>query len=905
MHARRAHRRTLFAQLEDNMTYPRITMKLAVAVATAFAAGTASSQQLDQLASTDAADSPRDPLEAIVVIGSNRSDASGGLDASAPVRVLTAQQLEDTGAATLNEALSRLEPSFQFPQGQNAVKGMGIRSAELRGVSPAYTLVLVNGKRRHTTAQLTGTDPWPAATVVDINTIPLAAIERIEVLKDGAAAQYGSDAISGVVNIVLRNKADGGDVDARVGGYTDGGGLTGEVNAWKGIRLGERANVTLSANFLQSGQVDRTAPDWRQLFPNGDPRLGVAHPDAGWQWGQGSRLDGSLLANGEWNLAEHTTAYGWLGWSHESTNNYINPERVVKTNNNPTAATLAQYGPTAPSLINQYSDFWRYSNGYQPDTTYDSADPSAAAGVRFGDVDAVSGKWDVGFTWGENETQRWVHHDLNPSWGANSPTSGYLGSWRARQESLTADVVKAVPLPGLKDPVLLNGGVLARREYWGVGDVGDAWTYTPGALTAAGINTVGQLYTQYPGLLPAGYSAAQLATIQADHTLIPTVSDFAGIWPADVRSATRDVRGLYLGAESQLGERLQLAATGRYEHYSDFGSTVNGKLTGRWEWSPTFALRGTVSSGFHAPSLAELAYQSTGYTGTLVNGGGSSAQVLGLTRQFYPTDPAAAVFGARALRPEESTNYALGIVLKPNVASSVTVDAYELKIRHAIQVSESLSGNGTGAAPAQGTVIGNLFNAEGLNGFTTASFYLNAWDQTTRGVDTTARLHIDQALAGALDLGASLSLLDTYVPPGSLHNKATIGGNTFTVISNAKVRDAEFGTPRSKFVVYGTYTRSQWTIDTTVTRYGQYRYDINATNGATDQVFSPETYLDLDARYRFTQHAQVALGANNLLNRYPDPYLPGNRQSGVNKYSFIAPNGAAGRFVYLALNYSL
>ena len=564
----------------------RIGTRLPAAAAALLLAGTVSAQQHDQLASAETFSTTHDALEAIVVIGSNRSDASGGLDAPAPVRVLSAQQLQDTGAVTLNEALSRLEPSFQFPQGQNAVKGMGIRSAELRGVSPAYTLVLVNGKRRHTTAQLTGTDPWPAATVVDINTIPLAAIERIEVLKDGAAAQYGSDAISGVVNIVLRNRADGGDLAAQVGGYTDGGGLTGQVDAWKGIRIGDSANLTLSASFLQNGQVDRTAPDWRQIYPNGDPRLGVVHPDAGWTWGQGKRLTGSFLANGEVKLGEHATAYGWVGWAHGSTNNYINPERVVKTNNNPTSATLAQSGPTTPTLINQYSDFWLYPNGYQPNTTYDSTDPSAAAGLRFGDIDAAAGKWDLGLSWGSNETQRWVHNDANPSWGAASPTAAYLGSWRAHQVSLTADVVKAVAVPGLQEPLLLNGGVLARREYWGVGDTGDAWTYTPGALSAAGITTVGQLYTHFPGLLPAGYSAAQLATIQADRTLIPTVSDFAGIWPVDVRSATRDVRGLYLGAESQLGERVQVAATGRYEHYSDFGNTINGKLTGAGSGRP-------------------------------------------------------------------------------------------------------------------------------------------------------------------------------------------------------------------------------------------------------------------------------------------------------------------------------
>ncbi len=882
-----------------------IVLLVAGITATNASAAEAPAQATPLLAAATVTEVESESIDGIVVIGSNRTDASGGLDAPAPVRVIGAEELASTGAATLNEALSRLEPSFQFPQGQNAVKGMGIRSAELRGVSPAYTLVLVNGKRRHTTAQLTGTDPWPAATVVDINTIPLAAIERIEVLKDGAAAQYGSDAIAGVVNIVLRHAAEGGQIDARIGGYTDGGGRTGEINAWKGLQIGQDGRVTLSANLLDSGQVDRTAPDWRQLFPKGDPRLGVLHPDGSWQWGQGKRIDGSVLANGEWRLGGQSLAYGWLGYAHESTNNYINPERVVKTNNNPSAATLAAAGPTAPTLVNQYSDFWLYPNGYQPNTTYKSSDPSAALGVRGGAIDASTGKWDIALTWGENETKRYVYDDANPSWGPASPTSGYLGSWIGQQTSLSADVVKSVPTPLLAEPVLLNAGIVTRREAWGVGDVGDPWTYTAGPLSAAGITTVGELYKAYPGLLPTGYTPAQLTTIQADTTLIPTVSDFPGIWPADKRSTNRDVYGLYAGVDLQPLRDLQLAATGRYEHYSDFGSTVNGKLTARWEWSPQFALRGTISSGFHAPSLAELAYQATGYTGTLVNGGGSSAQVLGLTRQFYPNDPAAAVFGAKALRPEESTNTALGAVFKPYSHTSITVDAYDLKIRHVIQVSENLSGNGAGAAPAHGTVVGNLFAGEGLTGFTTASFYVNAWDQSTRGVDIAARTLLEHVAEGSLDLGASLSLLDTYVPAGSLRNTANIGGNTFTLISNAKVRDAEFGTPRDKFIVFGTYVRSAWTIDAAITRYGQYRYDINATNGAHDQEFSPEIYVDLALRYRVTTSTELTLGSTDLFNRYPDAYDPGNRQSGVNKYSFIAPNGASGRFVYAAVRYSL
>ncbi|MEJ1962343.1 MAG: TonB-dependent receptor plug domain-containing protein [Gammaproteobacteria bacterium] len=187
----------------------------------------------------DAAGSPEREaaVETVTILGTARADKTE-LTSTAPVDVITPEQLEQTGAVTINQALSKLHPSFNFPQGQNAVKGQGVRSASLRGVGPAYTLVLVNGKRRNVSAQLTGTDPWPAAQVVDLNVIPFSAVDHIEVLRDGAAAQYGSDAIAGVINIVLKNSAHGGDVAGRFGGYDDGGGRTYQLSGTKGLRLG-------------------------------------------------------------------------------------------------------------------------------------------------------------------------------------------------------------------------------------------------------------------------------------------------------------------------------------------------------------------------------------------------------------------------------------------------------------------------------------------------------------------------------------------------------------------------------------------------------------------------------------------------------------------------------------------
>src|SRR5262245_18106580 len=206
-------------------------------------------------------------LDTVVVLGTSREDTTA-LTSTAPVDVIAPQQLQSTGAVTINQALSKLHPSFNFPQGQNAVKGQGVRAASLRGVGPAYTLILVNGKRRNVSAQLSGTDPWPAAQVVDLNVIPVSAIERVEVLRDGAAAQYGSDAIAGVVNIVLKDDADLSQIVTSFGEYSDGGGQTQSVNGSAGFSFAaDRGFVNVSADYLRNDNVDRSEADWRQLFP--------------------------------------------------------------------------------------------------------------------------------------------------------------------------------------------------------------------------------------------------------------------------------------------------------------------------------------------------------------------------------------------------------------------------------------------------------------------------------------------------------------------------------------------------------------------------------------------------------------------------------------------------------------
>ncbi len=270
-------------------------------------------------------------IDTVVVLGTARADKTE-LTSTAPVDVITPEQLRETGAVTINQALSRLHPSFNFPQGQNAVKGQGVRAASLRGVGPAYTLVLVNGKRRHVSAQLSGTDPWPAAQVVDINTIPFSSVERIEVLRDGAAAQYGSDAIAGVINIVLKRRFEGRQRRRALR----------RLRRWRRparIRSPARrasssarpASSTSTSTASTTSNVDRSEADWRQLFPTGDPRNTPFDAKYG-QWGQSSRDNWVGLINAEREITSKLTAYGWANYADKSADNYVNPERIVKAN---------------------------------------------------------------------------------------------------------------------------------------------------------------------------------------------------------------------------------------------------------------------------------------------------------------------------------------------------------------------------------------------------------------------------------------------------------------------------------------------------------------------------------------------------------------------------------------------
>lgn len=829
------------------------------------------------------ADGGSSKLDTLIVLGTSQKDTTA-LTSTAPVDVITPEQLQETGAVTINQALSKLHPSFNFPQGQNAVKGQGIRAASLRGVGPAYTLILVNGKRRNVSALLANTDPWPAAQVVDINAIPVSAVDHIEVLRDGAAAQYGSDAIAGVINIVLKKDSDGGDLTARLGGYTDGGGHTQDYVGSKGFKLGESGFLNVNVQRLYNSNVDRSEGDWRQLFPTGDAR-NATFPAKYGQWGQAGRDNWSGLINGELPFAGGWTAYGWVDYTDESTNDYVNPERIVKANTQSPTATI-------PNKISETDVLAFYPNGYQPWMKYTSREWDAVGGARFSDE--RFGDLDAAVSYGRDEVGRHTYSTVNPSWGTSSPTSFYLGSWKSRTTSVTVDYSRPVPLSFLQSAVV-SAGALYRNELWGTGDFGDYIGYTSGPLggsTVASLYGAGGIYNQYASQFPTVNFAADTSVIPA------TGSSTVGIQPIDAGSITRNVRGGYVGFDAKVTQKFDVGVTGRYENYSDFGGTTNYRLTARYEIIPAIAVRGTLSSGFHAPSLAEIDQQTTGYTSTFSNNG-ISILTPGHTLVFRANDPRAAAFGAKPLEPEKSTTGSLGLVLRPDSTSSVTIDAYDLRIKNVI----------TNTDPLQGANVSAAFVAAGLNGYTQASYYLNAWNARTRGIDVVARKQF-RFEAGDLDLSAATSFLDTKVT--DVHGAVAVNGvaNSNAVIGPSRIRDAETGVPKNKVILDARYSLAAWTFDATGTRYSSYRYNVGTVpgvataNGNIDQVFSPENYLDLGIDYQVKESLRLGLLVQNVFNRYPDKYVLGNRSSGINPYSFIAPNGASGRFIDIEATYS-
>ncbi|KAF1725073.1 TonB-dependent receptor plug domain-containing protein [Pseudoxanthomonas japonensis] len=776
-------------------------------------------------------------LDTLIVTGTRVSDRTVA-ESQSPIDIITPEVLQSTGTTELATALARALPSLNFPRPAVTDGTSGVRPAQLRGLSPDQVLILVNGKRRHISALVNVNGSiGRGSSAVDLNAIPVSAIERVEVLRDGASAQYGSDAIAGVVNIVLKGAGKGGSLAVDVGGYSAGDGGNTQLSGDTGVSFGDgRGFVHVAGQLTQQDETNRAGP-YQGTAPNtgNNPAVG----QVAFVYGDPQVDAGAVSANAGFDFSDNVSAYAT---AIASNRDIVSFAFYRSRNHSSQGALLAQV----------------YPDGYVPEINQLSQDRSLVAGIK-GDTES-GWKWDVSYNYGYNHLKFYTQNSINYSLGTSSPRRFYDGALEYTQNVLNADVSKPLEI-GLAYPATLSFGAEYRQE---------KWNQSPGELNS------------YTG------GGAQ---------------GFGGFTAENAVHSDRDNYAAYVALEADVTDRFSAGIAGRYEDYSDFGDAVTGKLSARYAFTDTLAVRATASTGFRAPSLAQQNYQ-------VITSSVDSSGVFTQRGTFPATSAAAAALGAEALTQEESTSYSLGLVLQPSERLYVTVDAYQIKIDDRIVLSSPLNIDPTAAANAgspsrlaAANAAQALLAGLGINGVTSFNYFTNAVDTRTRGVDVVASYTVPFA-ASSLELTASYGYSETEITSIAADPAAWA---TFAALSPSRIgRDEigriEEGYPKDKAILGATWKTGHWAFALAATRYGSFT-NRPSSGAANDQTFDDQWILDASASYKPTTQWTLTLGADNLLDSYPDRSIFANSTSGMLPYSNYSPAGFNGAYVYGRIAY--
>ena len=755
-------------------------------------------------------------LQTVVVTGTRMADRTVAYS-MAPIDVLTPKDLEATGAPSLAQALRTLLPSFNFPQPSITDGTDAIQPAQLRGLSPDETLVLINGKRQHTTAivNVNGT-LGRGSSPVDLNAIPMNAIARIEVLRDGAAAQYGSDAIAGVINIILKGGNHGGSVTGTMGQYSkhdNADGRTVQGGADGGFALGQKGWIYLSADYTHQDPTNLAGPDVR--FPS-DPTYGQVT----FHYGIPLLTQKNAAINMQYDLTPQMQFYAF---------SVFNKRNVSAGGFFRSLSTYKNSSPAAVAV---------YPAGYLPIENSSILDTSLVAGLRGTVLDGWH--YDLSYNTGGNHWKLNTSNTFNYSLGAASPTGFYIGTLLNREDVLNADFSKGVDLSWLKNPLTVAWGLEHRKDSFTI-QQGDAASY-------------------------AG-AGAQV---------------FPGYQPLDAGTHSRSDDAEYLDLETDFNDRLSGGFAVRHENFSDFGGTTSWKLSGRYGFNDTVALRATASTGFRAPSLQQEWYSSTAIN--FVNNG--TTLVPYTIRTFPVNNPAAIALGAQPLQPEKSRNLSVGLVFTPQSGLYATVDFYRITIDNRI----ILSGNLVGAA------VQNYLTSVGIPFVSGGRFFTNAVNTRTRGVDVVGTYPVELGDSSTLKFTGGLNYNKTTIlsiapnPP-----QLGLAGLTLPVIDRTNQGYITVSTPKDKAFLAADWSLGNWRVHGQVTRYGTWTIYGGTPSG--DQTFSARVLLDASVSY-FWNNWNLTVGANNLTNQYPERNNAANNFRGILPYPNSSPFGFSGAYYY-------
>lgn len=822
-------------------------------------------------------------VDAIIVTGTRRTDRTVA-DSTVPVDIISADALLNSGQTETNKLLNQLVPSFNFPQPSLTDGTDSLRPATLRGLAPDQVLVLVNGKRRHQSAlvNLNGS-VGRGSTAVDLNTIPPLAIERLEVLRDGAASQYGSDAIAGVINVQLK-KGMGGRAQATFGKYITEMEDVGQVNTVSlttglsdnptitytgedrkrndgdtytfasnfGLPLGESGYLNLTAEYKDRSPTNRSGPDIRRnYFAAGDPRETTFNRYAH-RYGDGVSKDLNFFVNAGYEFSDTAEFYTFGSYGVRDGNGAGFYRRSSDVRNRDWAASTTSFVPL-------------YADGFLPLIASNIVDISAAAGLR----GAMSGwDYDLSAIYGSNSLDYTIENTVNTSLGGvASARRFYSGGLRSGQTSINLDMRRDLNIGIGKSVSFAFGGEYRNENYKIV--AGELQSYVNGPFSAAPFNAAG---------------GAQV---------------FPGFRPANQTDVSRDSFAGYAEFDADLTDQLTLQLAGRYEHFSDFGDTINGKAAARFEVIDGVSLRGSVSTGFRAPSLAQQSYSATSTN----NVGGVLIEI----GTFPVSSSVAVALGAQPLKPEKSVNLGAGVTFTPISGLSITADYYNIQIDDRITLTENL----------QGSDVLALLTAASVTGVSSARFFINGIDTKTTGLDVVASYRVPDFGIGQFRVSVGYNLNDTKITDRRVFSGFT-AQRLFARQESFRLTE---GQPKNKLNVGLDWDYDNFGVTLRTNRYGEVFLPsafttVTGTNPTSDitkapgtvpgDIFlSPKWVTDLEFRFKPVESVSVAFGANNLLDTYPDR-LPFGTVDGVNygfnnaflPYSSQSPFGFSGRFVY-------
>lgn len=884
------------------VTERRLTKALLASTAACIVLFTASpvfAQTTAPQAATEEADA--DAGKDIVVLGSRRTDRSSA-DSASPIDVISATELATTPASDLLDVVKNTVPSFFV--GQNSISDAStfVRSPSLRGLAADEILVQLNGKRFNRSALVQVFSGGDTALSIgsqgaDISSIPSIAIGSLQVLRDGATAQYGSDAIGGVINYGLR-KDKGLELQARYGQFFDNGGdgKSYQVAGNFGASLGSNGLLNVSGEYFDDGQTSRgaTRPIALQFAAN-NPGLAAQlpnFPNPVQIWGNSPKRGFKIILNSSIGVTDESEIYFFGNLAQSKSNqsfNYRAPrastEPFIVNDGTSATATLSPgangsfrnpvYLTPCPAA-NCLGGFVRDANVFNFSQLYPAGFTPRFFGVTdeaYGTV-GYKGKLDSGFTFdfstsiSRNSLDLSLQQSLNASFGPQSQTSFQAG--KLIQTEIDTNIDLTYPLEvGFASPVTLSGGFEYRKETYEA-TAGDVQSY------AAGPFAVQRLFDQ---TAPGVFTPALANGLPITNSFSPAASGYGGTSPGSAGRFSQSNYAIYVGAETDITSALTVGVAGRYENYNTFGGAFVGKANFLLKLADAFSVRGTVGTGFHAPSPG----QSNVETLSTTFSGGNQVQV----GTYNVNSPLSRAFGSTTLGPERSTNYGAGFIIKPTNNLSLTVDAYLINVRDRITITQQfdVTQANINAQPA--------LEAVGVGG--TIQYFNNGFNSRTQGIDVVGTYRSEF-------FGAKVNTSLAYNYNNSKVTK--INQNRFgqNVIDSTRVFDVANLAPKHRIVLSSNVQFGDFSLNTRTNYYSswatQFDYPIRAGNLATGAVIGGQRFgakftSDLDLSYTFADHYTLTLGVNNLFNTKPDRIAPT-----INNPIFAATNSIADGQIY-------